>query len=224
MDIVRTQNRHPCPRCGRPVISIAGAASHFCAYCQVDLGLEEKTPQRKSAATDRKNLDLLILGGFFGVGILASGILILILWFDVSVIPLGKLAAVLALGFLGVSGIILIGIPLRKRLTVARSTFAVVWIAFSAAYIQTASIVVEWTSENGEFHFTDTESWFGNVVRRVARSTKSASHQLRCEGDVSESGKAHGLWRCVSPSGESAKLWFWYGEKISEGEWHLRNK
>jgi len=46
------------------------------------------------------------------------------------------------------------------------------------------------------------------------------------EGGFSDSGKQHGPWKSFS-SDDYSKTdyeWYWYGEPISEGEWHLRNK
>ncbi len=48
-------------------------------------------------------------------------------------------------------------------------------------------------------------------------------------GPMSDSGKCHGKWKTLFlrplDFGNPAKTeWYWYGEKISEGEWHLRNK
>jgi len=51
------------------------------------------------------------------------------------------------------------------------------------------------------------------------------------EGSFSETGKKHGHWQSFTlMSGDdmtkdhSEDEWYWYGEQISEGEWHLRNK
>jgi hypothetical protein len=47
-------------------------------------------------------------------------------------------------------------------------------------------------------------------------------------GPLSESGKKHGHWTAIGMRNEIEQLpsnrWFWYGEEITEGEWHLRNK
>jgi hypothetical protein len=45
------------------------------------------------------------------------------------------------------------------------------------------------------------------------------------EGPVSESGKKHGEWETVllNPFSKT-KEYYWYGEKVTEGEWYLRNK
>jgi hypothetical protein len=47
------------------------------------------------------------------------------------------------------------------------------------------------------------------------------------EGAFSDSGKQHGRWHgyTLSSGGiESHDDWYWYGERVSEGEWHLRNR
>lgn len=46
-------------------------------------------------------------------------------------------------------------------------------------------------------------------------------------GGYSQSGQAHGAWEqfTYGPNGSTTeRQWYWYGEVISEGEWHLRNK
>jgi hypothetical protein len=45
------------------------------------------------------------------------------------------------------------------------------------------------------------------------------------EGPCSASGKPHGKWKQIIwvPFSHN-ELYYWYGEEISEGEWHLRNK
>ena len=47
----------------------------------------------------------------------------------------------------------------------------------------------------------------------------------KVEGTYSESGKKHGEWTTTvySPFKQTEE-YFWYGEQITEGEWHLRNK
>ena len=46
------------------------------------------------------------------------------------------------------------------------------------------------------------------------------------EGPMSESGKPHGAWTYEERRDgyKMTHLWFWYGEEITEGDWHLRNK
>lgn len=44
------------------------------------------------------------------------------------------------------------------------------------------------------------------------------------EGGFSETGKQHGRWESYSGDYRTKYEWFWYGEPVTEGEWHLRNK
>ncbi len=52
-------------------------------------------------------------------------------------------------------------------------------------------------------------------------------HTYGAEGAFSESGKQHGKWRIEDTSLPIKDWfydqWFWYGEEVSEGEWHLRS-
>ena len=48
---------------------------------------------------------------------------------------------------------------------------------------------------------------------------------VHSEGGFSESGKQHGEWQSYSSKDFKPEYeWYWFGEPISEGEWHLRNK
>lgn len=43
------------------------------------------------------------------------------------------------------------------------------------------------------------------------------------EGPLSESGKQHGKWSQFSWSLGGTDAWYWYGEEVSEGQWHALN-
>jgi hypothetical protein len=44
-------------------------------------------------------------------------------------------------------------------------------------------------------------------------------------GPLAPSGKPHGEWTVIlwKPQDYSTFLWYWYGDQISEGEWHRLN-
>lgn len=46
------------------------------------------------------------------------------------------------------------------------------------------------------------------------------------EGPMSDSGRMHGKWTFwnLRNDARTQPKWYWYGEEITEGEWHLRNK
>lgn len=86
---------------------------------------------------------------------------------------------------------------------------------------------VETVRENGNTILT---TYRGSVpVRR--RIEFGGDAFKNAEGPLSESGKLHGHWvvNVLDNSDEDLNLetvhgWFWYGEEITEGEWHLRER
>lgn len=42
-------------------------------------------------------------------------------------------------------------------------------------------------------------------------------------GPVSSSGKRHGKWTYYNGDSYVEHSWYWYGEEVSEGEWHKLN-
>ena len=72
--------------------------------------------------------------------------------------------------------------------------------------------------------------WSGRITYRVLTMCTGTSFKERLtpdsfEGPLSPSGKPHGHWVQTTWSPyQRTDEWYWYGEKITEGEWHLRNK
>jgi len=42
-------------------------------------------------------------------------------------------------------------------------------------------------------------------------------------GPLSKSGSRHGQWS-QSTSGNNRRIWYWYGDRVSEGRWHELNR
>jgi len=88
--------------------------------------------------------------------------------------------------------------------------------------------------------FEDTYRRWGRV--HIYRSYSSyepgeypEGNGFRTKGPMSPSGKPHGEWEWYSCDQKrlgqdefdrykSGRTWYWYGDKITEGEWHLRNR
>lgn len=90
----------------------------------------------------------------------------------------------------------------------------------------------EWVHDN--VRYTDTyKRWGGQHIYRVlhAFETPEAAAEWRgipnwsARGPITETGKVHGKWSYTywKPDFHIETKFFWYGEEISEGEWHLRN-
>ena len=86
----------------------------------------------------------------------------------------------------------------------------------------------ETTWKDGNTEFTDTFTRWGNnhFYRRVTFSDEQGHWTGWSSGHVAGSGKLHGEWSFTTfkPSWTNELKWFWYGDEISEGEWHLRNR
>jgi hypothetical protein len=84
-----------------------------------------------------------------------------------------------------------------------------------------------------DFHDTY-KHWSGEFIyRRMSKfydADKSVgSHSLfwRTQGPMAGTGKPHGHW-ITNKFGDDNPYhkdeFYWYGEEVSEGNWHLRNK
>lgn len=70
--------------------------------------------------------------------------------------------------------------------------------------------------EDGGFHYTQ-------IVRRIDGRPLSVfihGDDYTASGPVSESGKPHGEWSVRDGGLYSQPKWYWYGEEVTEGEWH----
>lgn len=86
----------------------------------------------------------------------------------------------------------------------------------------------------GNTRFTDTFTrWGDRPVRREVYffdSDEDAKRQSlladSARGPLAGTGKPHGRWELTfwKPDYRHETKFYWYGEQISEGEWHLRNK
>jgi hypothetical protein len=113
-----------------------------------------------------------------------------------------------------------------------------IWIAIGAAIVA-ANLwsrwdyaIEHWTKpsdgRDGTYHYTD-YIYRGNdspFYRSMYVFWKNGGY-YSAEGEFSESGKQHGKWHSHSfedESSSSTDIWYWYGEPITEGDWHLRNQ
>ena len=92
----------------------------------------------------------------------------------------------------------------------------------------TATRVETWISEDGGSSYTDTYSkWRGTFLHRSVTATDSEDNLISiCSGPMSASGKPHGEWKMsiFQPEYATRQQFYWYGDQISEGDWHLQSK
>jgi hypothetical protein len=83
-----------------------------------------------------------------------------------------------------------------------------------------------WTDKDG-FTFIDStyRGEYRPFYRYMWKSDDERNDLFRTEGGFSPSFKRHGPWDTFQTgAGPELHQWFWYGEEITEGEWHLRNR
>lgn len=87
-----------------------------------------------------------------------------------------------------------------------------------------------WSSEAAEY----TDYYHGltgtHYYRKVQSPFTSSSSGFKSEGPISPfSSNPHGSWETASwdtgfKNIQTQQEWYWYGDKVSESEWHSRNK
>jgi len=83
-----------------------------------------------------------------------------------------------------------------------------------------------WDTERVTYRDTYTRWRKRLVYRRVSfHAPKGSTLDDSAEGPLAGSGKQHGEWNFVywHPF-RAERRWYWYGDEITEGEWHLRDK
>lgn len=82
-------------------------------------------------------------------------------------------------------------------------------------WLGTKRVTIErWTSDSGT-RIVDRFYGWGHTPYWESLD----SDNFFSSGPLSPSGKRHGEW-----TSSGRRRWYWYGDEISEGEWHLRNK
>lgn len=95
------------------------------------------------------------------------------------------------------------------------------WRFTQDTYVETLRSTDKMTKETiGRFN---SKCYYREVVRYQGDGSAIC---FTCEGPTSpDSGKPHGEWEYLNWDPlESGKMWFWYGELVTEGEWHVLNK
>lgn len=86
-----------------------------------------------------------------------------------------------------------------------------------------------WTSKTGATITDRYTRWGGrHYYRHLNIPVEGSSLGISTSGPMSASGKPHGEWEQFDWSKRGSdyhqRVWFWYGDEISEGEWHLRSR
>lgn len=113
----------------------------------------------------------------------------------------------------------------RKTIWFALSLLLVVGIYINA--IRGSTKVRHWKNDRSTADYSDTyDRWSGqHTHRNVWHRDPSGKTLGRSDGPMAGTGKPHGIWDELwfEPL-RMDKKFYWYGEVVTEGEWHLRNK
>jgi hypothetical protein len=120
---------------------------------------------------------------------------------------------------------VLQSVPVKPWLSRKRVILAVV-IAFFAYWAWAEWSISAWryevsTTDDGTKVTDGYRFMQGHAFQRVIESPTG----VRLSGPLSESGKPHGHW--IALGGDAAgieSIWFWFGDRVTEGEWHQRSK
>ena len=82
-----------------------------------------------------------------------------------------------------------------------------------------------WTNERGTKYVDTYHRWSGRIVHRWVLLPDGSSLGTSLNGPMRGEGKPkpHGKWIRLGRGGLDYTF-YWYGDEVSEGEWHLRNK
>lgn len=82
------------------------------------------------------------------------------------------------------------------------------------------------TSDSGaKYSYVDKTSRRGRLLNRSVTVRQDGQPTICYEGGFSESRKRHGPWTEMSYDDfHVTRTWYWYGEEVSEGEWHKLNR
>ncbi len=121
----------------------------------------------------------------------------------------------------------------RYRATKAGGILLTLTVIVAWGYNDTYEI--QWVDANTRFADTY-KRWSDQFVYRkfsVYDSPKAAQQarfvglgEVSAKGPMAGTGKPHGSWEYTQwkPKWQVETKFYWYGEEVSEGEWHLRNR
>jgi hypothetical protein len=129
-------------------------------------------------------------------------------------------SAAVAVNYVALAGMLFFGVyaTVRGRLRYAATAAVGVMLLGSIIWALLDSYEQEFVGLG--MLITDTYSRTSDVPRY----RKIVGEDSRAEGPMAGDFKPHGKWRISLPSGAQQTSWYWYGEEITEGEWHLRNR
>lgn len=82
---------------------------------------------------------------------------------------------------------------------------------------------VFWTSKSGTTYIDRYYGWSGT---QYYRRCWGKSYKWFSEGPIAGERRQHGRWKSVDwePEFRATVTFYWYGEEVTEGEFHLRNR
>jgi hypothetical protein len=105
--------------------------------------------------------------------------------------------------------------------------FAAIFCSLFLLHVKTDYYEQFWVSKNGFFYRDSVTRWGDYTFYRSMWKAEKDSY-ISASGGFSDSGKQHGEWKYETGKSlfdnRSYSVWYWYGEELSEGEWHSKNK
>lgn len=80
-----------------------------------------------------------------------------------------------------------------------------------------------WEKDGVEYLDTYSRSGRKHIYRTIWFTDESSPYRW-AEGGISESGKLHGKWEFTLRNFKTVSHWYFYGEEVTEAEWHRSNK
>lgn len=129
--------------------------------------------------------------------------------------------------------LVLLGISLIGLVSQSRSgSKALIWacgilalVGLIAVYYSVERYDAVWVAEDGvEYH--DIHRRLGDqiIYRTMRFKDPGDTGYTVLEGPMVGRTKPHGEWVRRTPDGQVVYTWVWYGDVISEGEWHEKNR
>lgn len=200
---------------------------------------KETTPKHRPRVVRTRTLRFSVLSLLLFTAAIAASITFLgTLWDEWALPHYTAMLMLMAIGSYAVLG----KAGLRGRAWARWTAFAICFGTL-ALYVRNDCYVRRWDAKvqgNKTWYSDWRHRWSGRLyLRRLHSITDNGTWYA--SGGFSESGKMHGHWEhsVLSPDDPTVwefrgykgskymlarDVWYWYGEEITEGEWHLRNK
>jgi len=134
------------------------------------------------------------------------------------------------LGFLAIGALMVTIAEILRRHTHlgSRTAFTValvLWLVCCGIQQSFGFYRERWISNDGDAVYIDRRYRSGEIYWRSMVTFEDSEVLWHTTGPMSESNNPHGEWSWYFPRTNTyERRWYWYGEEVDEGQWHLLNK